>query len=396
MKRKESSTVVYLIFFFAVILAFCAFAVDATYVYTVRSKLQNATEAAALAGASVFNQQSAGMFLVILDKTNSTFNLFKQDNLKAAKADIVDVSASHRQVLVKSSIVCEPFFLSFLGVSGIKLNAAASAVSEKLQVSANPGVVDWITANATYRSDVISDANANGTGVKSASDRYRDTAILPPIGNSPSTSVNSETGLMRFDFLDALVAGKALSLGPGGYITMRLPVPIVDKPGPDLFIEEVGSSVEGYFVFAGLDKDPTNPYVEHDRPGSGIMWVNISCTGTPPTRVDSNNVIGAYSVTDVTSPAYGQTKFYGSGNFDIGASCSAPDNYTGVSMVKYIRIIDDNDESAFVKNTIGTIDSTYYRTYMYGESSTPTAGADIHSVQVLNHVRLVHPNPWPP
>ena len=54
-------------------------------------------------------------------------------------------------------------------------------------------------------------------------------------------------------------------------------------------------------------------------------------------------------------------------------------------MAKYIRIVDDNQESAFV--TSG--DGKYYKAMLYGESSTATAGADIDYVKVLNHVKLV-------
>ena len=46
-------------------------------------------------------------------------------------------------------------------------------------------------------------------------------------------------------------SSKGLSLGPGGYVTIRLPVPIVNKEGYDLYIREAGAAKDGYMVFAG-------------------------------------------------------------------------------------------------------------------------------------------------
>ncbi len=54
-------------------------------------------------------------------------------------------------------------------------------------------------------------------------------------------------------------------------------------------------------------------------------------------------------------------------------------------MAKYIRIVDDNNESAFVTSDA----STYYKTMLYGEASSTTSGADIDAVSVLNHVKLI-------
>jgi len=383
MKRKKSSTIVYLLFFFVVFLAFCAFAVDATYVYTVRSKLQNATEAAALAGAAGFDPAftaiDLGVIATVKTKADSTFAAFIPDNLETATA-VIDVG-SIRQVRVTSKIIAMPFFLSFLGVSGIRLNATAVAINEQLPVKATYTYINWVTAAKAYMSDIISaDSGAN---------HYRDTAILPPIGNLYSTSVDTTSAAPKFGRmnLEYLNKGdnKALSLGPGGYITIKLPAPIIDKPGNDLFIKEIGHSLEGYLVFAGLDLDLANPTVD------GISWTNISCKGTPEV-VDGNGGVGAYSV---NIPFLGsQPKFYGSASFDIGATCS--DGTAGIAMVKYLKIVDDNDESAFVQNTTGISDNKFYKSYMYGEASTPTSGADIDYVEVLNHVRLVPPSQWTP
>ena len=123
-------------------------------------------------------------------------------------------------------------------------------------------------------------------------------------------------------------------------------------------------------VFAGVDQNPTNPYVSVDSPGGGIYWINITSSGY------SDDIANPFGTATTKLSTANQDKIYGSAYFDIDAS--------NISIVKYIRIIDDNDESAFAKTG-----SFYYRTKIYGDSSTATAGADIDAVKVLNHVRLI-------
>ena len=408
MKKIKASSTVFIIAFFVAFLAFSAFAVDGTIILTQRAKLQSATEAAALAGASEFNSSpdTPTVQLNVVNAAKNTFKLIQVDSLKNMDVNSLsnfnpEVSTAHNQIRITTNYLAQPFFLSFLGVTGIKLEAKACATSEALAVNANYLTVNWITTAAPYFSDIISkDLNLH------------DTAILNPLGGFLSASIDSVTGWVMFDAIDLAVPSRnppipagtivPLSLGPGGFITLKMPAPIIDKPGADLYIKEVGDAVEGYFVFAGLDNDPgettdssaaTGPYVQADKPGAGITWVNISCSGTPEVK-DNNGGIGAYSVS--TDGLDAQTKFYGSGYFDLGSSCiSGP-----ISMAKYIRIVDDNSESAFVKNSVGNIPATnpptYYKAMLYGEASTDTAGADIDAVMVLNHVRLISPSSYIP
>lgn len=358
MKKKNASATIYMIFFIVIFLAFCAFAVDGTIIFTQRVKLQGAAEGAALAAASQFN--SGATVASIQSAASSAFNLLKPDSLKFASIT-TEVNLGG-QVRVTAKDIAQPYFLAFLGVTGINLEAKASAVSESRSSTANYTGINWITANAAYESDVIS-KNLN----------LNDTAILQPLGNFASASYDAISGYVIFNTIDKESDGKALSLGPGGFITIKLPVPIIDKPGNDLYIAESGAAIEGYMVFAGIDNNPDNPYVQNGNTGGGITWINISSSGTP-VKLTSAQANGYDATTQL--PTASQDKFYGSGSFDIGKK--------NLSMVKYIRIIDDNDESAFV-----TSDNTnYYYTQLYGEASTSTSGADIDTVKVLNHVKL--------
>lgn len=388
MKKRNASAVVYLIFMFTTLLGFCAFAIDATIIFTTRAKLQSATEMTAFAAASAFNSSTMVIPSDIESAANNTFNLLKVSDLKHAKiVTPIDVKLNSKKVLIKTQVNAQTYFLAFLGVPYVELNAQALAVSEELPVTANYTNINWVTRSQAYITDIISKWL-----------NFNDTAILSPIGGFMSASIEQFSSKPLF----YLIAGDddtPLSLGPGGYITVKLPNPIIDKPGPDLFVKESGASLEGYFVFVGLDKSPTNPYVDYSQPGDGIKWKNISCSGISDSKQAGNNV-GAYEVSTTTLGP--QVKFYGSGSFDIGGSCSgAPFN---LSMAKYLRIVDDNDESAFVKSTLPQVPPppapqpappyNYYKAMMYGESSTPTAGVDIDTINVLNHVKLRPPSTY--
>lgn len=357
-QKKKASVTMYMVALFIVFLAFSAFVVDGSITFNLRQKLQNITESAALAAAEEFNssQDTNTIKDNVYNTAQETFNLLSKDGLNGiAKLDIkIDIDA--KTVSLKSNAKAPTYFLAFLGVSTIKLNALATAKSESLSINANYSGINWLTTRSAYLSDIISRGS-----------NYRDTAILFPLGDFGSASF--QYTITNYSLIDSS-DGQPLSLGPGGYITIKLPVPIVDKKGADLSIEEIGAK-EGYLVYAGIDNDPDNPYTQNpddDKDTSaGITWVNISNCGK--SKEINDNVVYSSSVGD---------KFYGSGDFDIAKA--------GLSVVKYIRIIDDNEETAFVKDG-----NTYYKTTLYGESSSATSGVDIDSVTVLNHVKLIKP-----
>lgn len=351
--KKDASLIVYVFALITVFLAFTAFAIDGTIVFTNRMKLQNITEMTALSAAAEFNSTTT-------DPKTAAENIFailSKDGLNAAT---INAYVDSKKVLVNTTMISQPFFLGFLGINGIKLEAKACARSVEKTVTANYAGINWITPSAAYLSDILSkDVNLN------------DTAILYPLGGFDSASYDNK--LVMFNLIDT-EDKKPISLGPGGFITIRLPAPIVDKTGNDLFIKEAGDSLEGYMVFAGIDNNPLKPYVQKDNEGEGISWINISASGKPE-KTDLNNLVGTYTTS--TDNLGTQNKIYGSAYFDLKDS--------GVSMVKYIRIIDDNDESAFVTNGGGA----YYKAMQYGEASSATSGADIDSVKVLNYVELL-------
>ena len=374
--KKNASSTIYLTVFLIMFLIFLAFAIDGAIVLTNRSKLQNAAEICALSGAAEFTYDleasSSEIENQIKNTVQDTFELLKYGGLEHVElnnSDIV-VNTNQRTVTVNLNMIAAPYFLSFFGVNGVNVEAEAIAISETLNVTANYAEINWINSvAASYYSDIISKLN-----------NFNDTAILLPLDEFNSASYHPIQGL-KYDLINSGGGNEPLSLGPGGFITIKLPTPIIDKPGYDLYIKESGKALEGYMVFAGLDNDPNDPYINIDNTGSGVSWINISCSGEPENE-DVSNKVGAYSIS--TTNLGTQDNFYGSGYFDIGDSCiTGTEN--DISMAKYIRIVDDNSETGFI--TTGA--SFYYKTMLYGEASTVTPGADIDSVQVLNHVKLI-------
>lgn len=363
MKKRSANTIITLVMFFTVIMAFCAFAIDFTIILTQRAKLQSATESAAQAGASNFRYLSdlAPSSDEVESSARKTLSLLKDKRMHKVEIKEIVMKPESKAVYIKSEAIVPTYFLTTLGVGFVRLEAQSAARSEiKWMNKSQPKVLSKIDSVVYEGSVVVNPENE------------ADTAILPPLGDAKNASMQKALGVVNFPLVYGSSDGKPLSLGAGGYITFRLPVMLVDKPGNDLYIKEIGAS-EGYFVFAGVDVDPKDPYINKDYKGKGIRWVNISCTGTP------EGYGGAFSVF-VPSLGMYQTKFYGSGYFDLGASCS--DGYDrDVSAAKYIRIIDDNAEDGFMNSANPVL--------LLGEASSITPGADIDAVGVLNFIRLV-------
>jgi len=204
---KRASATMYVIFFFLMFLAFSAFAVDGALVLTDRVKLQSITEASALAAASEFNSTTN-----VSTYATNIFNTLKTERLSSATST-VEVNTTKKQIRITTQYLSKPIFLAFLGVTGIKLEAKSSAKSESASVTSNYTGVNWITASAQYMSDVLSS----------------DSSIKVPLGTPASkyASYDYTKPTLRFNLLQS----GGLSLGAGGYVTVKLPEPLVDKPG---------------------------------------------------------------------------------------------------------------------------------------------------------------------
>lgn len=349
-------------------LTLASLVVDTGMAMNAQSELQKATDTAALAAASSLEPStSGGITRIDSSKASSVateiFNLSKTGLLKDAKIESNDIKADSKAVHLKTSAIIPTYFLKFAYVGYLTVEAQSTAISAPFYLSKDlptePTIGSLLAATTA------------------------DTDLREPLGDNKNSSYDSSNNIK-----DQNIYGppdnKVLSLGPGGYLTVRFPEPLIDGDGADLFIKEAGN-LEGYFVFAGNDIDPAKPYINESDQGSGIEWVNISCTGSSPDSVSPYT--GAYYTT-VDHKNVGSTreaKFYGTGYFDLGATCldGGSSSYGHLMSARYLKIIDDNAEDGFMAN------ETSVPTLLMGEHSSVTPGADIDSVAIMHHARLI-------
>lgn len=331
--------------FAVVFLSLCAFAVDMAVFLTARGEIQHATETAALNAASNFNDEALSED--IENTAREVISLFKVKGRLLENLNVVsvDVKFDARAVKIKAESKVPTYFLGVLGLGYVTVQAQSSAQAAKTWLDENLPVVINQSGSIISRGPVM-----------------RDTKIIQPL--------SSFSEQIDIDFTSILGEpdNKALSLGQGGYLTLRLPYPLIDKSGEDLYINEIGLE-EGYYVFAGKDKNPDKPYLDETNQGDGIEWTNISClakTSQPRTFKVDNRI-----------------KVYGSAYFDLGAKCSDGSYDADVSYVQYLRIVDDNEENGFLD------ENATKAQYFLGEGSGATAGADIDGVAILNHAKLI-------
>jgi len=339
---KKANLIVAFMVFAVVFLSLCAFAVDMTVFLTARGELQHASETTALMTASQLTSDSDNVAYA-----RKVVSLFKLKGGLLQNLVLTSVSAKPEQKAVKIKIEAKvpTYFLGVLGLGYVTVQAQSSAQSSQINLDENLPLV----------------LNQSGV-IISKGPVMQDTKIIQPLTNfSEEIEIDYTSVLGEPD-------NKALSLGQGGYLTLRLPYPLVDKEGEDLSITEIGLE-EGYYVFAGKDANSENPYLDETVSGDGIVWTNISCLAkTPLPRTFSRD---------------NRAKVYGSATFDLGASCS-DGSYSGdISYAQYLRIVDDNEENGFLD------ENSLTPQYFLGEGSGATAGADIDAVAILNRVKLI-------
>lgn len=376
-KRKGVSLVVFALGALT-ILSFACFVIDLGFVINTQNEFQKALDSAVLVGVSnlepITDNSGITQINTALAKqaTLDTYTkMVNTLNLTTANPNpTIDeiTKAASKAIKIESTIEADTFFAKLIGINKIQIKGQAAAISAPVHLSSK-----------------IPFGVENGSIIASSSG---DTDIREPVGDNKNLNKDINNILGASDY-------KSLSLGPGGYITIKPPNAIMDTTGAEIHIKEPGNA-EGYYVFAGNDSDPENPYINEAMPGAGISWTNISCTGIPA-NADNTGELGAY-YTDVSF--YGTTrteaKFYGSGYFDLGVRCSAdpsgiiPYDGTGVTpgagnikSAKYLKIIDDNVEDGFLH------DNNNKPVLLIGEHSSVTPGVDIDSVSVLHHPRII-------
>lgn len=371
-KRKAVSLVV-ITFSLVTFFIMAGFSIDVGYVFNYQNELQKALESAALVGASALEpkisesstssisvstptSQSVKDIMTTTLKKITTVNPLLSKNASEITNASIEVNQISKAVRITTSITIKPFFISFVGINKINISGKAAAM-------AYPG----------YLSKLFPETST-GTGSLIYSD------IRTPVGGNSNVNNN-------IDNIYGPPDGKGLSLGAGGMIVLRLPLPLVDDSGADLYISELGNA-KGYFVLAGIDADPNNPFVSNSQPGSGIYWQNISCTGisTMPTN-SQTRATGAYITAQNIGPYYisNDSKFYGSGLFDLSAKCNGSSYNANITNAQYLMIIDDDMEDGFMA------DNPADPVLLLGDHSSITPGVTIDAIAILHHSKLISP-----
>jgi len=404
MTNRKGSSVIILVFSLFSLLGLAAFALDLGLILNQRYEMQKAVETAALIAASEYEPFENGVNYTKPGDTqitdsgtgNAALHYLALINTNQVTTGIVatptvSLNTQSRAVMVEANPTLQTYFLQALGVTGVSIPAKAAAVN----------VPVYLSGRFPMPTGSILKGDSTGTG------GYLDTDIKQPLGSAAGNTTTVHNRNVNFNNIYGQPDGRVLSLGPGGYITIKLPAPLVDGKGVDFAIYERGHA-EGYFVYAGIDVDDTDtdgdapaPYIDASNPGDGIKWVNISCTGIP-LYVNKNELIGCHQ-TQVTIGGGVATeyKFYGSGYFDLGSKCTSGgvDIYDSTATnageprlgnVKYIKIIDDNREDGFlIQSKFGIATPSAIPMLIPGEHSTFSPGADIDAVEIFHHSRLI-------
>jgi len=391
-KKRKGVSIILLIFSIIAIFSLCGLVIDLGIILNSRFEFQKLVETTALTAVTEYGayEDNANIIRypavadISVNANNSAeknFDAFVASNsfllLTKNITPVVTFGATiqsrySRAIKVEATAVVRTYFLNIIGIKSIKLQASAAAMHIPVYLRTG-NVLNGTSPVAPIYKDTELRAPAGGA---------LSNQILNGINNTTPAIVNVNTNLSNINGMpDATV----VSLGPGGYITIKLPVALIDGRGFDLQIFTRGNA-SGYFVFAGNDTDPADPYIDAANPGGGIDWVNISCTGTP-VGAPTNGNVGSY-VQNVAGIG-NQEKFYGSGYFDVGASCS--NGYAGnVNSAKYLKIIDDNREDGFtLRDPENDTSMTAIPSFFPGQNSSFTPGVSIDAIAVEHHSKLI-------
>lgn len=364
-KKRKAVSLIIVVLSITSLLGFTAFVVDVGIILNAQLELQKAVETSVLAGASEFAIRKSGTTVSInTTKAKTTaelvFNTIITTNPLISNAVLTKptgVNASSKAIKMNVSAEVKTYFLGLVGINTVQVTAKSAAMDSPMYLSRNFPLASFATGGNIFN---------KGSIVK---DTSIDSELRTSVGDNDNIFAN-------FSNLYGPPDNKPAALGPGGYITIRLPIPVIDGPGADLFIREIGNP-KGYYVFAGIDVNPNNPYTNEAMPGSGVKWLNISCKGFPTNSLNSSSTtdasIGSYTVG-------GKAKFYGSGFFDLASTCNGS---SAIKAAKYLRIIDDNVEDGYM-----AID-TKLPVVMPGDHSSISPGANIDSIAIMNHSRLI-------
>lgn len=308
--KKQGVSLIVIIFSTLAILGFAGLVVDLGIIVTSQNELQKIAESCSLIGSSTITAtvDSGGTVgysansTMINSEIQNAFNREVSGNSFLSSAVLQPVQIKQNSGAVRVTVTANEsaYFTRLLGLSSFRMVAQGAAQNSPIYLNQN--------------FPRMAPPNPSGSVISTAAD----TNIVSPMGPN-GNHMNSITNIY------GAPNSMPVCLGPAGYVTIRVPAPLEDKTGEDIFVRTFGN-YKGYFLFAGVDTDPASPYINSTSPGSGIMWVNISCTGVSAETNNTSGNLAPYATGVVFNNGSNQLvvkpKFYGSGYFDMGRSCT--------------------------------------------------------------------------
>lgn len=131
-------------------------AVDISHFYTAKAELQNAADAAALAGASQLNSTSGGIKLAVVEATKPMNKYDIKSNVAVSAANISFAKNLNGPYMSQSAAVADPTQIRFVKVNipphpvGVSFSAMALGSSRNISASATAGLSVGLTMNKFY------------------------------------------------------------------------------------------------------------------------------------------------------------------------------------------------------------------------------------------------------
>lgn len=131
-------------------------AVDISHFYTAKAELQNAADAAALAGASQLNSTSGGIKLAVVEATKSLNKYDLKNSIAISPSDVTFSKNLNGPYMSQASAVSSPAQIRFVKVAippqpvGVSFSAMTLGSSKNISATATAGLSVGLSMNKFY------------------------------------------------------------------------------------------------------------------------------------------------------------------------------------------------------------------------------------------------------
>jgi Flp pilus assembly protein TadG len=141
-------------------------AVDISHFYTAKAELQNAADAAALAGASQLNSTSGGIKLAVIEATKSLNKYDIKLNVTVSPSDVTFAKNLNGPYVSQAAAIADPTQVRFVKVSippkpvGVSFAALTLGSTKNIGATATGGLSVGLTMNKFYTAYAFIESNS--------------------------------------------------------------------------------------------------------------------------------------------------------------------------------------------------------------------------------------------